>query len=276
MSGPVDPTDGAPTTRPARPVVGITCYVEEVDREPWRGQRSTVLPHHYVEQVEAAGGVAVVLPPRTDVDEEMAAEVVSRLDALLVAGGADIEAWRYGAAAHPQAQDARPDRDAWESALVRAAREADLPALGICRGMQVMAVEAGGALEQHLPDRVGHEAHSPTVGTFSSHHVTPVPGTRLAGIVGEDALDVPTYHHQAVLPESIEGTGWVPAAWHEDGTLEAMEDPGAGFRLALQWHAEEASRGAVFDALVSAARARAASGGRSARRPASAASSRGG
>lgn len=240
----------------ARPVVGISCYVEEVDRAPWVAQRSAVLPYRYVQQVEAAGGLAVVLPPRVDVDEVMAREVVARVDALVVAGGADVQAGLYGAAAHPSSQDARPDRDAWETALVRAAEEADLPVLGICRGMQVMAVAAGGRLEQHLPDRVGHEAHSPRPGVYTSHHVSPVAGSRLAAIVGDEDLDVPTYHHQAVLPDTVEGTGWVPAAWHDDGTLEAMECPAARFRVAVQWHAEEAGGGELFSALVAAARAR--------------------
>lgn len=237
-----------------RSVVGISCYVEEVDRTPWVAQRSAVLPYRYVQQVEAAGGIAVVLPPRPDVDDAMAAEVLARLDALVVSGGADVQAGLYGEPAHPSSQQARPDRDAWESALVRAAEAVDLPVLGICRGMQVMAVVAGGRLEQHLPDRVGHEAHSPRPGVYTSHHVAPVAGTRLAAVVGDDPLDVPTYHHQAVLAESVEGTGWVPSAWHEDGTLEAMECPEARFRVAVQWHAEEAEGAALFEALVAAAR----------------------
>ncbi|MBM6400510.1 gamma-glutamyl-gamma-aminobutyrate hydrolase family protein [Phycicoccus sonneratiae] len=237
-----------------RPVIGITCYVEDVDRPPWVGQRSAVLPYRYVAQVEAAGGLAVVLPPRPDVDEAMAREVVERLDGLVVAGGADVSAHLYGAAPHPTSQDPRPDRDAWETALVRAAEEVDLPVLGICRGMQVMAVAAGGRIEQHVPDRVGHEAHSPRPGVYSSHHVDPVDGSRLAGLLGDEPLDVPTYHHQAVVPDSLDGTGWAPSAWHEDGTLEAMEDPRSRFRLAVQWHAEEGESPALFAALVSEAR----------------------
>lgn len=237
----------------ARPVVGITCYVEDVDRPPWVGQRSAVLPHRYVAQVEAAGGIAVVLPPRADVDDAMAREVLARVDALVVAGGADVGSGLYGAEPHPGAQPPRPDRDAWETALVRAADAVDLPVLGICRGMQVMAVAAGARLEQHLPERVGHEAHSPSPGVYSSHHVDPVPGSLLAEVVGADPLDVPTYHHQAVLAGDLDDTGWVPSAWHEDGTLEAMEYPTARFRLAVQWHAEEAEGAALFEALVRAA-----------------------
>ncbi len=245
-----------------RPVVGITSYVEDIDRAPWVGQRSAVLPHRYVAQVEAAGGIAVVLPPRPDVDDDLARAVLARVDALVVAGGADLQAGLYGEPAHPSAQASRPDRDAWETALVRAAEALDVPALGICRGMQVMAVATGGRLVQHLPDHVGHDAHSPRLGVYTSHHVTPVAGTSLARIVGDEPLDVPTYHHQAVVPESIAGTGWVPAAWHEDGTLEAMEWPAARFRLAVQWHAEEAEGAELFAALVSAAADAAADGAR--------------
>ena len=243
-----------PTTRP---VIGITCYVEEVDRFPWVGQRSVVLPHRYVAQVGGGGGVAVAPPPRPDVDEVMGGAVLEGVDGLVVAGGADVEAARYDAAPHPTSQDPRPDRDAWETALVRAAEEVDLPTLGICRGMQVMAVAAGGVLEQHLPDRVGHEAHSPRPGVYTSHHVEPVGGSVLAGILGDLPLDVPTYHHQAVVPESLAGTGWSPSAWHEDGTLEAMEDRSGRFRVAVQWHAEEGECADLFAALVSAATERA-------------------
>jgi putative glutamine amidotransferase len=241
-----------------RPVIGLTCYVEDVDRSPWVAQRSAVLPYRYVAHVERAGGAAVLLPPRVDVDDAMADGVVAGLDGLVVVGGADVEAARYGAPPHPSSQDPRPDRDAWELALVAAARRVDLPVLGICRGMQVMAVADGGVLDQHLPDVVGHDAHSPRPGVYSSHVVTPVPGTTVAAALGQEPVDVPTYHHQAVRPDSLAGSGWRPAAWHEDGTLEAMEDDGGCFRVAVQWHAEESEGAALFEALTAAAAARAA------------------
>ena len=78
-----------------------------------------------------------------------------------------------------------------------------------------------------MPDVVGHEAHLPRPGEYSFHHATPVAGTLLAELLGTDPLEVPTYHHQAVHPESLEGTVYRPSAWHADGTLEAMEDPTA-------------------------------------------------
>ena len=251
---------------PARPVVGISCYVEDVDRSPWMAQHSAVLPHRYVEHLERAGALVVVLPPRHDADEAMAAEVLARLDAVVIAGGADVEADRYGADPHPASQSPRPDRDTWEIALCRASAAMDLPALGICRGMQVMAVASGARLEQHVPDRVGHDSHCPQPGQYTSHHASPVEGTRLAGILGTDPLQVPTYHHQAVQAQTLEGSGWVPSAWHADGTLEAMEDPSPAFRVAVQWHPEAGDDPRLFEALVAAARARRASHGPTSRR----------
>lgn len=245
----------------SRPVIGVSCYVEDVDRSVWVQQQSVVLPHRYVDHLERAGAIVVVLPPRHDADDAMAETVVAHLDGLVIAGGADVEARRYAAPPHPTSQAARPDRDAWEIALARVSGERDLPVLGICRGMQVMAVAAGAALVQHLPDVVGHEAHCPRPGEYSSHHARPVEGTRLARILGTEELSVPTYHHQAVQQETLEDTAYLAAAWHADGTLEAMEDPRAAFRIAVQWHPEAGDDTRLFDALVAAARDAASSRG---------------
>lgn len=242
-------TDGPST---GRPVIGVTSYVEPVDRAPWRQQTSAVLPHDYVRQVEQAGGLAVVLPPRVDADDAMALDVVRRLDGVILSGGADVAAERYGATRHPVMQDPRPDRDAWEWAVVRATAHLDVPLLGICRGMQVMAAEAGGELQQHLPELVGHDGHQPEPGRYAHHSVTCVPDTRLAEVLGTDELQVPTYHHQGVLSHP----GYTACAWHADGTLEAIEDPDARFRLAVQWHPEAGTDGRLFEALVQAARVR--------------------
>jgi putative glutamine amidotransferase len=135
-------------------------------------------------------------------------------------------------------------------ALARVSHAVDLPTLGICRGMQVMAVAAGGAVEQHLPDRVGTEAHCPVPGRYAAHSVTPVAGTRVSEILGAAPLDVPTYHHQGVLADSLDHTAYRFSAWHADGTPEAMEDPGSRFRVAVQWHPEAGADARLFRALV--------------------------
>jgi putative glutamine amidotransferase len=114
--------------------------------------------------------------------------------------------------------------------------------------MQVMAVAAGGSLEQHLPDRVGHSGHAPSVGAYGRHHVEIDPSSLLAEILGPTA-EVPSYHHQAVSTHP----GYTASAWDpSDHTLEAMEDRDARFRLAVQWHPEVSDDVRLFSALVAA------------------------
>jgi len=239
-----------------RPVIGITAYVERASWGRWVDVPGALVPHRYVGRVEDAGGIAVVVPPRPDADDGVAQELLARLDGVILAGGVDVAPELYADERHASVQASRPDRDTTELALARATAALDVPLLGICRGMQVMAVAAGGVLEQHLPDRVGHDLHSPAPATYGNHHVSTVPGTRLADILGA-AADVPSYHHQSVLTHP----GYEPSAWAEDGTLEGMEDPSAAFRVAVQWHPEVGTDTRLFRALVEAARTYAAGRG---------------
>ncbi|MCW2522107.1 MAG: peptidase [Frankiales bacterium] len=235
-----------------RPVIGITGYAEPASWGVWAGVPAALIPYDYVRKVEAAGGLALVIPPRPDADEDWAADICGRLDGLILAGGADVEPVHYGQRPHASVQAARPDRDAAELSLASVSAELDLPVLGICRGMQVMAVAAGGALEQHLPDRVGHQRHAPADGVYGRHDVRIEPATRLAAILGE-RVPVSSYHHQAVAAHP----GYLACAWDcEDGTVEAMEDPAARLRLAVQWHPEMSGDLRLFAALTAASRDR--------------------
>ena len=227
-----------------RPVIGLSTYREPARWGVW-DQPADLLPSLYADAVERAGGVPVLLPPQ---DPTSAREVMSRLDGLLVTGGADVDPGRYGAEPHARTVSWRADRDAWEIALLEAADAGGLPVLGICRGMQVMAVQAGGSLEQHLPDAVGHEVHSPTGPEFGDVEVSTCADTRLRMLVGEHG-NVGCHHHQAVR----EHPGFVPAALADDGTLEAMESPGDRFRVAVQWHPETRADAGLFAGLVAAA-----------------------
>ncbi len=226
------------------PVIGLSTYREQARWGVW-DQPADLLPTLYADAVRAAGGVPVLLPPQEDV---AAAAVVARLDGLVVTGGADVDPGRYGAEPHPQTVSWRTDRDAWELALLAAADVRGLPVLGICRGMQVMAVAHGGTLAQHLPDDVGHEHHSPGGDAFGDVDVATREGTRLRTLVGETG-SVACHHHQAVR----EHPGYVAAAYASDGTLEAMEAPGDRFLVAVQWHPETRADAGLFAGLVAAA-----------------------
>ncbi|NNG40291.1 gamma-glutamyl-gamma-aminobutyrate hydrolase family protein [Flexivirga sp. ID2601S] len=230
-------------------VVGITAYAEPITRGFWPTERATFVTQPYIDKVYAAGGLPLVVPPRVGNGADWAHAVLDRLDALIIGGGADLDPQHYQADPHPLVQEYRPDRDDSELALVRAAVERDLPLLGICRGMQVMAVAAGGSLDQHVPDRVGHYRHSPTVGQFGSHPVRTRSETRLRALLGEH-LSCPTYHHQSVLTHP----SYEPAADADDGVLEAIEAPDARWRFGVQWHPEVGEDPRLFDALVAAAR----------------------
>jgi putative glutamine amidotransferase len=233
----------------SRPVVGITTYVEPATWGAWERIGAVLVPHGYVRHVEQAGAVAILLPPRLDVDDDIVATVLGRLDALVIAGGADVEPARYHAAPHPRVQPPRRDRDATELALVRAAVAVDLPLLGICRGMQVMAVAAGGTLIQHVPDLVDSERHCPAPARYGWTPVLTSPGSILAGIVG-DRLVVPCHHHQAVAV----APGYVVSAVADDGLTEAIEATGSRFRVGVQWHPESTSDARLIKALVRATR----------------------
>lgn len=232
----------------SRPLIGLSTYREPARWGVW-DQTADLLPASYAEMVLAAGGAPVLLPPSAPY-AEVAGDLVARLDGLLVTGGADVDATAYGETAHPTADKPRVDRDAWEVALLDAAEQRRLATLGVCRGMQVMAVRAGGALDQHLPDLVGHERHSPGGDAFGTTHVRLDPASGVHDLLGTDEVDVQCHHHQAVQRHP----GFSAVAWSDDGVLEAMELAGERFCLAVQWHPEVAADLGLFRALVEAAR----------------------
>jgi putative glutamine amidotransferase len=202
----------------------------------------------YLRAIEAAGGMPVVLPPLGD-----ASALLDRLDGICLSGGPDLDPDAYGAVQrHSELGPTDPDLDAFELALARAADERGLPILGICRGAQALNVARGGTLHQHLP---GHRQTEPA--TATTHSVRVETGSRLATLVGTRPLRVNSFHHQAV--ERL-GGGLRAVAWAGDGTIEAVEAPGAPFLLGVQWHAEGlvgvARHRALFEALVVAAGAR--------------------
>lgn len=232
----------------APPVIGISSYREDADWGSWHAVRADLLPAAYADAVKRAGGAAVLLPPNLDADD--AASVLARLDGLIIGGGADVEPARYRAEAGPHTTAWRGDRDASELALIEAASAVKMPTLGICRGMQMMAVATGGVLAQHVPDLVGHHGHSPAPGVYGRTSVIIAPGSKIGAILG-DSIMVPCHHHQSVDTHP----GFAAVARAADGLLEAMEDPSRPFWLGVQWHPETDTDGRLFEALVHAARA---------------------
>jgi putative glutamine amidotransferase len=235
----------------ATPVrIGLTSYREPAAWGVWN-EAADLLPASYADAIAVAGAVPLLLPPVVGLPDLAAAAeaTVEGLDGLLLSGGPDVEPSRYSAEADPHTGPARTQRDSWEIALTLAARRRDMPLLGVCRGMQVLAVALGGSLEQHLPDAVGSDSHLPTVGVHGRHPVSFAPGSRLASVIGLQT-DVATYHHQAVdrLPAEGQAIGWAP-----DGTVEAFEVCGAAWTFGVQWHPEVHDGDALFADFVAAA-----------------------
>jgi putative glutamine amidotransferase len=232
----------------SRPAIGICAAVEQARFGAW-DQRATLLPQGYAEAVQAAGGLAFLLPPDDEAAEHPAA-LLDRLDGLMLAGGRDVDPLSYGARPDPETAEPSPERDRFELALATAALDRDMPVLGVCRGMQMLNVACGGTLIQHLEGELC-ERHRHTPGVFSDHDVVLEPGSLAARAAGAERIAVRSHHHQAIgeLGEGLAISGRSP----EDGIAEAIELPGKRFALGVLWHPEEDEASGVIGALVKAA-----------------------
>jgi putative glutamine amidotransferase len=226
----------------ARPLIGITTYVELASWGHWRLEAALV-PYDYVRAVERAGGRVMLVPP----DDDGIEEVLDAVDGLIFSGGNDLDPRSYGAEADPATTGTNPERDRGELALLTAALERDLPVLAICRGVEVLNVVRGGDLVQHLPDTVGHEGHRAVPGEFSDHAVRVDPSSRIESVRGV----VRSHHHQGL---GRLGSGLREVAWAEDGVVEAVEDPAKPFVVGVLWHPEAGEDQRLFEQLVEAAR----------------------
>ncbi len=230
-----------------RPIIGITGELEAARWRTWI-REAVVSPVSYTRAVERSGGTPVVLPP---VPSSSIPSLIAVLDGLLVAGGRDVDPSLYDEAPHDQTDLPDHRRDRFELLMIRAAIDADLPFLAICRGMQVLNVARGGTLIQHLPDQLGNESHRPDPVKMMPHDVQISAGSKLADVLGEYA-PVPSSHHQAI---NRLGTGLTTVAWTEDKVIEAVELTGHRFGIGVQWHPEEGDDARIFEALVNAAKA---------------------
>jgi putative glutamine amidotransferase len=212
----------------------------------------------YLESIRRSGGEPIEL----DYQRDTPAELVRRIDGLLLTGGGDVDPMLYGEAPHATFQPSEDGRDQYEIALTRAAAEAGLPIFAICRGMQVLNVAFGGTLVQDIPSMVNgavnHALNEPRYAI--AHEVWVADGSRLDTLLGEtlegETCQVNSRHHQAVKTVA---PGWEVSGTAPDGVIEAIEQPGDHFRIAVQWHPENFWRTgefrALFEAFIDAARA---------------------
>lgn len=221
-----------PIVRPRPPVVAVTATTKLID-----GLERLRLNDAYVRALEAAGVVPLVTPP---LDAALAGPVLDRVDGLLLTGGEDVDPARFGAAPHPALGPVHATRDAWELALVEAARERRLPTLAICRGVQLLNVALGGTLVQDIPSErpapIDHDCSDRRAERV--HAVEIERGSRLAHALGVDALsrDFNSSHHQSIdrPADSLRVVARAP-----DGIVEGVETDGDWWVLGVQWHPEE-------------------------------------
>jgi putative glutamine amidotransferase len=249
------------TTAPV-PLVGVSMYRQTTAWWDWE-RDAALVPGSYLDMVDDAGGQPVPIPPPGGGGTGPAGgatppleRLVGVLDALVLIGGGDIDAARYGRMADHRNGGASTQRDELEFGLLAEALRRDLPVLAVCRGLQVLNVGLGGDLVQQLPDVLGSHLHQPRPGAFGTVGVVTEEDTTVRRLLGE-RFDVLCSHHQAI--DSL-GAHLVVTARSEDGVIEAVELPGRRFVVGVQWHPEESRDRRLFEALIVAATERRSSG----------------
>ena len=232
-----------------KPVIGLT--LDHEDRGgysifPWYAMRE-----NYFSAVVRAGGLPIALPH----EPERTKEYLSLIDGLVVTGGNfDVDPALFGAAKRHDSVSTKDRRTAFELAITRAAHTADMPALGICGGEQLMNVALGGTLIQHIPDvipnAIAHEQSNPR--NEAGHAVALKQGTMLYKVAGRVEMQVNSAHHQAV---DAAAPGLKVNALAPDGVIEGIEDPARRWFVGVQWHPEfaiDAGDVRLFDSFVAA------------------------
>jgi len=214
-----------------KPVIGISAHPRIVEIATGPALLHTA-SRFYVDGVERAGGVPVILPV---LDPDWVEYFLPVVNGILLTGGGDVAPSRYGAMPTAETQNVDPMRDAFEIRLIQAAIEADMPLLATCRGMQVLNVAMGGSLVQHVPHATGQEHDRVDRWREGVHRVKIEPDSHLAEAMGATEVEVNSIHHQAV-DQAAPGTRAV--AWADDETVEAIEVPGSPHIVAVQWHPE--------------------------------------
>jgi putative glutamine amidotransferase len=239
-----------------KPLIGITAYSYDRPPSDWRYD---VCYGNYAQVVQKAGGLPVLVPAHLKTETLQA--IYSRLDAVMLPGGGDVNPARYQAAADSTVTGVDDLRDNAEFHLAEWSLKDDRPLFGICRGLQVMNVVMGGTLMQDIPSAVGaqirHNQPRTEPRAQRLHDVTVDADSRLAKIMGATTVPVNSIHHQAIetVAPGVRVTAHAP-----DGIIEAMEIPDKYYALAVQWHPEDLTDDIrimrLFSAFIQAAQAR--------------------
>lgn len=228
-----------------QPIIGITTYSRSEAGE-------FTLPGSYVDAVQLAGGIPILLPPNQPTPQR----ILDIVDGIVFTGGGDIDPERYGGSHHSTIYLVDSERDDFELSLAQFVLSSEIPALGICRGMQVLGVASGAELVAHVPECYGetiaHRLDHPR--RPIPHPVQAQPESRLAKMLEAIEFEVVSWHHQAIRTVPV---GWSAVAHAADGLIEALEHQQHPWLVAVQWHPELSPESPVhqrlFQGLIAAA-----------------------
>ncbi|MBO8158250.1 gamma-glutamyl-gamma-aminobutyrate hydrolase family protein [Thermosyntropha sp.] len=207
-----------------RPVIGITGdFFEE--------ENLLRLKKYYIDMVMKAGGIGIILAPVED--EFIINNYINICDGFIFSGGGDIDPCYWGEAATPSMREINPLRDRFEIMLGRKILGGNIPALGICRGCQLLNVAAGGSIVQNIVSLMSHEQKAPR--SYPFHDIFIEEESILYKILGTGRIKVNSFHHQAV---NKPGNGIKVSARSADGVVEAVESENHYFVIGVQWHPE--------------------------------------
>lgn len=225
-----------------KPIIGISPNYSYTTKE-------YAVHEDYVLAIEKAGGLPIVLLPHQPLPDF--------LDGLILTGGGDIDPLLFGEEPITQSGEINPLRDAYEMRLCQEALSANLPMLGICRGMQIMNIVTGGGIYQDIAVQTGttlkHIQQAPR--SYGTHSIFIEEGTLLTDLWENKRTIVNSLHHQSC---STLGEGFRAIARSADGLIEAIEHEGSSFAVGVQWHPEAMKTeemGLLFSAFLRAAAA---------------------
>ena len=211
-----------------RPVIGITSrYL--IDKKHYN------LPDAYTKAVQRNGGTPVILPPLYAIDQD---QLLGLVDGIIFTGGPDVDPILYDEEPRPQQGGIDPLRDTVEISMAKKALSGDKPVLGICRGLQVLNVAAGGTLIQDIPSQVENaQKHNQgnTQAFYGTHHVTLEKGSRAHGVFGAERILPNSFHHQACKDPA---PGFKVTGKADDGVIEVLEIDSPVWKMCVQWHPE--------------------------------------